>query len=275
MALRSARASTTARGGEFECGVAAHGIVSATLDDVRTLRDQPGGPAGPAIPPRFLRQADEQTVVGLASVLRAMAEPALQDRCFDEWGIVAGPRFSGRVMAVAAFDKFAREGLATFSPHIIPQYSLHAMAGAISVALGLHGPNFGVSGGADGLAEGLTAAVSLMDGDVFPGLWLVLTGWDPEPLPRAPDSGLTNSVCHALALALVPQAAEHGSLRLTAAATPRLSDDPAATSTLESLIDRLATSASGQPMAPWSLPLGWGGQIEQLANSASRARKAA
>jgi hypothetical protein len=229
------------------------------------------------VPLRFLRNADEQTVVGVAAVLRAIGDPALRDQRFAEWGVLAAPQFPGRLVGAAAFSKFQREGAATVSPHIIPQHSLHSLSGAVSVVLGMHGPNFGVGGGPEAMAEAFTAALTFLDHDTLAGLWLVLTGWDPEPVPDGSGSTSSESVCRGVALALVPAASQRRMLRLTTLPLPCAGQDPTgipAALTLAGLIDRLATSTDEQPGIPWSFRLCWGGQIEQI-NSAMRQRKAA
>ena len=48
------------------------------------------------------------------------------------------------------------------SPHIVPQCSLHSLAGAVSVAFGMHGPNIGTSGGEHAVSEGLFTSLSLL-----------------------------------------------------------------------------------------------------------------
>ena len=178
------------------CSLAAAGVVAASLAELPALRDQPGGPNAPPVPSRFLRHSDEQTVVGLAAVLQAMGSSALRDTCYDDWGVVAAPVFPGRMGGAGTFTKFREGGCAAISPHIIPQNSLHSVAGAISICLGMHGPNFGIGGGPDALAEGLTVALGLVDQSSLPGLWLVLTQWSPEPVPDGRGSTQTETTCH-------------------------------------------------------------------------------
>lgn len=93
--------------------------------------------------------------------------------------------------------------MAAVSPTILPQHSLHSVSGTISIALGIHGPNYGAGGGCGALGEGLLCAVTLMANGTLPGIWLVLTEWNPEPIPdegNAHDVG--DATCHALAIAL-------------------------------------------------------------------------
>lgn len=260
---RIAVPQSASRATVFQCGLAAHGVVEAALPELRALRDEPGVPPGPPVPPRFLRHADEQAVVGLAAVLRAVGDPALREQRYAEWGVLAAPQFPGRLAGAGALSKFVRDGAATVSPHVIPQYSLHSVAGTISVALGLHGPNFGIGGGREALSEGLTAALTFFDPETTPGLWLVLTGWDPEPIPDGAGSSQSNSVCRGVALALVAVEGASRVLRLTVEPKPQAA--PAANvPTLAGLISRLAQPARDSCDPIWSCPLPWGGQVELL-----------
>ena len=141
---------------------------------------------------------------------RAMADHELNNHDFSQWGVIAAPRFLGRAALAVAFARFAAEGAWGISPHVIPHHSLHALSGTVSQALKIHGPNFGVGGGADSAAEALLAASALLaDGEV-PGLWVVLTGFEPEFVPNdTTDSKPTSTSvdCVAVALALMP---DHG-----------------------------------------------------------------
>jgi hypothetical protein len=169
--------------------VAGHGLVRASLDQIPGLRR----------PASLLKQADEQTVVGLAAVSQAIERAGLAGTCFTDWGILAAPRYLGRAATIAALDRFAAEGAWGVSPHLIPHRSLHSQPGTISMALQSHGPNLGVGGGPEGAAEALLAAAALCSRNAPPGLWLVLTGWDHEPVPNL----AVTPVCLGLALALV------------------------------------------------------------------------
>jgi hypothetical protein len=87
---------------------------------------------------------------------------------------------------------------------------MHAVSGSISQALGIHGPNLGVGGGPNGAAEIFMAAATLLADKKLPGLWVILTGFDPEPpledLRRLPLNGQfkTRILCNGVALALAP-----------------------------------------------------------------------
>jgi hypothetical protein len=96
------------------------------------------------------------------------------------------------------------------SPHLIPHRTLHSLSGTISQALGIHGPNLGVGGGPESAVEIMhVAGVFLAEGR-FPGLWVVLSGWDPEPPLERPGGpslnghAVKNPACIGIALALLP-----------------------------------------------------------------------
>src|SRR5439155_169645 len=97
------------------------------------------------------------------------------------------------------------------SPHFIPHRSQHAVSGTVSQALKIHGPNFGTGGGPGGAVEALLAGAVLLEGDRLPGVWVVLTGWEPELVPDASGKPRGSSVCKGLAIALgAPQPSWHG-----------------------------------------------------------------
>lgn len=283
-----------------ECTVAAHGVVAASLSELPALRESPGVSGRHPIPPRFLRHSDEQTVVGLAAVLRAMDAEPLRDTCFDPWGVVAAPMFPGRLGGAATFRRYQQGGTAAISPHIIPQNSLHSVSSAISISLGMRGPNFGIGGGPEALAEGLMVAMTLSDPCILPGLWLVLTQWAPEPVPDGLGSTATETTCLAVALGLrhgMAQDHEGLTLRLTACAEqtaghtrirvfPETAEMPAGVPAAGEPADRsdsvpllglarwLAGEAGGRS-ASWTYGLPWGGRIELVEANCRQRTKAA
>ncbi|NLF70756.1 MAG: hypothetical protein GX575_17135 [Candidatus Anammoximicrobium sp.] len=288
-----------------ECAVAAHGVIAAPLNVLPALREQPGDSVRRPIPPRFLRHSDEQTVVGLAAVLKAMHAGPLRETCFDNWGVVAAPRFPGRLGGAATFRKYGQGGPAAISPHIIPQNSLHSVSSAISISLAMHGPNFGIGGGPEALAEGLTVAMTLLDSSDLPGLWLVLTQWSPEPVPDGLGSTQTETVCLAVALGMLRHAKQNSAgqdpegvtLRLTvpprldrsgrqvrlvsAAADPAgqtgAAEEPPERSGVPPLVElaRWLAGKPGERSAPWSLGLPWGGRVELARTNDFQQTKAA
>jgi hypothetical protein len=196
------------------CDLIAHAIAHTTLQEMGTLRRSPGPAAGERLPTSFLKHADEQSVIALAAVLRAIDGHGLAAVDFTDWGILAAPRFVGRVALAAAIQRYAVEGAWGISPHLIPHRSLHAVSGTISQALKIHGPNFGVGGGPFGAGEALLTAAALLGTTPIPGVWVVLTGWDPEPIPDREGTTSTPSVCRGLALALTPVRPNWRGLRL-------------------------------------------------------------
>jgi hypothetical protein len=202
------------------CGVACHALVEAPLADIPQLRDGPVPPGGGTLPPRFLRHADEQTVVGMRAVLEAIAvrragPVAGAETDFSTYGVVSAPCQPGRVAAAHSFALFGSGGPITVSPHIVPQCSLHSIAGAVSVALGMHGPNIGTSGGPQALGEGLLASLTLLntapaETPATPGIWFVTTAWDGEPAldreGRPQERSFDPPICVAVAVALMAAA---------------------------------------------------------------------
>lgn len=197
-----------------QCAVRAYAAVQAAPEALARLRQNPGRVPGDGIPANFLRHADEQTVVGLAAVLQAIETFGMAGQSFEDWGVLAAPHFIGRQIAAATMARFVREGGRTTSPHVIPHRSLHSVSGAISVALRIHGPNFGIGGGPGALAEGLATACTMLADGSLPGAWLVLTQWDPEPILDEQGLDPAPGTCHAVALAAVPADTADGGLRL-------------------------------------------------------------
>lgn len=274
------------------CSLAAAGVAAATLAELPALRDRPGGPNSRPVPPRFLRHADEQTVVGLAAVLRAMQDATLAGERYEAWGVIAAPVFPGRLGGAGTFTKFREGGCAAISPHIIPQNSLHSVAGAISVGLGMHGPNFGIGGGQEALAEGLTVAMSLVSDENLPGLWLVLTQWTQEPVPDGRGSTATETTCLGVAMALRAGAGPGATLRILLPGTSRCGARDRCQGPWEAPPSREAQPASGRAAlaelarwledrpdglqsAPWSFGLPWGGHVELVQEQYHQQAKAA
>jgi hypothetical protein len=203
-----------------DCAVAAVGTAQASGDTLPSLRTALQTPGGASLPASLLKHADEQTVVGLAAVFEAIRAYGLTKTAFADWGVLAGPRFLGRACLAVALQRFAQEGAWGVSPHLIPHRSLHSVSGTISQALGIRGPNFGVGGGPHSAAETLLVASALITDGQLPGLWVVVSGWDPEPILEQPNMpsvngfGPAHSVYRAAALALTTLRPDWNGLRL-------------------------------------------------------------
>ncbi|MEX0670287.1 MAG: hypothetical protein WD060_07515 [Pirellulales bacterium] len=91
-------------------------------------------PAGaPQLPPRFLRHANEHTVVGLQAVLQTLAAGLSQPE-LSRHAVVAAACQPGRLAAARTLALLSSGGAVTVSPHVVPQCSLHSVAGAVSVS---------------------------------------------------------------------------------------------------------------------------------------------
>ena len=270
------------------CGVASHALVEATLAEIPGLREQPVPEGVSALPPRFLRHCDEQTVVGMRAVLAAIAAHPEPRPSFTGYGVVAAACQSGRIATAQSLAMLRTAGGVAVSPHIVPQCSLHSVAGAVSVALGMHGPNIGASGGQHAVSEGLFTSLSMLaasavTGESLPGIWLVVSSWTQEPSLDAagkpecvpPQDARSGPICRALAVALTDDAnavADKGiSRRLTlhmpaamVMARPAAHDQTAA----DEILDFARGLAAG-PAASWSHACPWGAEIRLAPHAAA------
>ncbi len=266
------------------CCIASHALVEATLAEIPGLRDASVPDGVPPLPPRFLRHCDEQTVVGMRAVLAAIAAHPEPWPSFAGYGVVAAPCQSGRIATAQSLAMLRTAGGVAVSPHIVPQCSLHSVAGAVSVALGMHGPNIGVSGGQHAVSEGLFTCLSMLAADAsLPGVWLVVSGWTEEPSLDAagkpdcspPQDARSGPICRALAVSLTASAdaaANAGiSRRLTLhmpsairMARPAAEDRLAA----DEILDFARGLAAG-PAASWSHACPWGAEIRLAPHAAA------
>jgi hypothetical protein len=196
-----------------EAGVTAWAAVSVPWPQIDPLRPQPGPVHVKPVGPKTLRFADEQTIAGMAALLHAIHNHGWHDRSFADWGVLGIPRFLGRTVTASNITRSKTEPGFSISPHIIPNQCLHSLSGAVSVALGIHGPNFGVGGGPQAVAEGLTTGLSVLNENRLPGLWLIFTGFDPEPIPDTMGRPMNVPVAYAAALAIERDPRRH-TLRL-------------------------------------------------------------
>jgi hypothetical protein len=249
------------------CRVAAWASCRIAAADLPQLRQQPPIFLGSTLPAAFLKHADEQTVVGLTAVARAIQDFELENTDFSHWGVIAAPRFLGRAALAVALTRYAAEGAWGISPHLIPHRSLHALSGTVSQALKIHGPNYGVGGGADGAAEALMTAGALLASEELPGLWTVLTGFDPELIPGDPNQAEatpSESDGIAVALALVPPGHGHaGPLLSVGAGAAKLANLP------EFSLEELARAINhGESFSRWKLRCGGWASWDDTATAA-------
>jgi hypothetical protein len=252
------------------CTVASHALVEIRLSAIAALRDQPPPAGAPALPPRFLRHCDEQTVVGIRAVLEAIARHPAPRPAFDRYGVIGSSCAAGRIAAAQTLAQLKTGGAVVVSPHIVPQCSLHAPASAVSVALGMHGPVIGASGGPHALSEGLFAAFSFLQDATCDGIWLVVTEWDEEPRLDQAGKPVDDPLCRALALALVPAgdatAALTLHLRRDATMEGRFAQEA---QSLASFARALTMCAAGGVLASWSHACPWGAEIRVLARASA------
>jgi hypothetical protein len=256
-------------------------MVEARLSAIDTLRTGGWPATAPALPPRFLRHSDEQTVVGMHAVLAAIARYPEPRPSFDLHGVIAASVQAGRISAAQTLVQAAAIGGTAVSTRIVPECSLHSPAGAVSVGLGMHGPNIGVGGGPDALAEGLFTAIAWLRPMAAgrmrcDGVWLIVSGWDEEPVLDAAGKPITDPICRAVALSLVPLRAGHLALELHVDAAAGL-QPPAQTTSglLTALGNALAAHDHAGDVSQWSHRCPWAAEIRLVPADAATQGEAA
>lgn len=242
--------SVSERGSAVGVSLAGFATARAHANELAALRKNPGLPAGKVLPPGFLKNSDDQTVLGLAAVSRAMISLDRPMDSYQQWGVVAAPNFFGRFGTLQSFLNFRKDGAWGISPHLIPHHSLHAVSGTLSQALQIHGPNFGISGGPKAVAEAFLVAATMISENNLPGLWVVLSGHEPECVPQETDEQTpTSCLAAALALESLIDANSATSLEISGADNALDGDWPEF-----ALADFLTALEAKVPIGRWMLP---------------------
>lgn len=262
------------KGLALEATVVASATASAPLAAFPAMRKSPPRFPGVDLAGHFLKHADEQTVIALEALRLAVERFDLDPRQQNEWGIVGVPRYIARMAGAHILTRFNDGGGQTVPPHALAQNSLHSIAGAASIALGVHGPNVGLGGGPGAIHDGLTAALTMFDAAACPGIWLLFAQWEPEPIPDGHGKAANEPVCHAVALALMPGAAGQSVLRLKVSAGNH--DHVTAAEPAVSNLAACVEQAQGGRPAEWIYDLPWQATIElKLAAQTQQRRLAA
>jgi hypothetical protein len=215
-------------------------------------------------PLHFFKHADEQTMLAVHAVDNAIQRHGFDPRAHEAFGVIAAPRFLGRMAAAAVIRRYLRDGAQGVTPHIISQHSLHSVSGAISVLLGCKGPNLGVGGGPGALDDALLTQLSLFSSANIPGVWLVGSTWDPEPIIDREGNCLNDPECFAFAMAVQATAAgqpSQGTLRLHS--SPRAATESIAPEiTAADFVRQMQVADLRQTSLQMSWPLSWGPQLE-------------
>ena len=248
---------------ELSAGLIGWGTARADLAAIAGMRKKLPTWAPPDTPGHFLKYSDEQTVLAVAAIDQAICSAELDPQRFQNWSIIAAPRFIGRIAGVATLARFDRGGGPGISPHVIPQHSLHSISGALSILLSSRQPNFGIGGTGDSLSEGLFAALTFPPGDRA-GVLLVATAWEPEPQLDNEGNCLNSPVCHAVALALQQAAAGSNSGKLRLIVDNGSIDARRAVHWFENaagLCNRLTALVPGGPAGDFAWRLPWGATL--------------
>lgn len=242
--------------------IAEWGYARIPLAELAPLRRRIPAWAPADTPNHFFKYSDEQTVLAVQAIdsLVARSGSPPQPR-----PVIAAPQLFGRLGGSASLHKFRSGGGSAVSPHTIPQHSLHSVSGAISILLGSHAANVGVGGGPNALAEGMLAAATLFSLETS-GVWLVCTGFDPEPLPgdiASASQAIGYAAVLALEAATVSALEANGSLRLKVQPEPTGARSTLG-ATLPALVSALAdaeTSNTGAALT-WNYPGGISLELE-------------
>ncbi|MEI8016745.1 MAG: hypothetical protein WCH39_01030 [Schlesneria sp.] len=233
----------------LECAVTSYATTRLTYDAVNALRKQSDTLPG-ALGNSVLRHSDEQTLTALVAVKDAISRFKTPSEGFQNWGVVFSTRYLGRTAFAQALNKFAVDGPWNVSVQVVPNRSLHSPASMLGLALGCHGPCVGVGGGLDGEPDAWMTAISLLDQQSLPGIWLVFSGWEPDERIDIEGTPLTETSCTTLALALQPASTANPTARLRIVYdqfAPIALEVPAKTTAM-TLFENFIASGSEQPL---------------------------
>jgi hypothetical protein len=197
----------------MSCRVVGHALLEARYSEIDGMRNRPAPAGAPPLPPRFLRHADEHTIVGLHAVLDVIAANGLSPSTLVGHAVIGAPCQMGRLATARVLVAMPAAGAMAIKPHVVPQCSLHSLAGAVSVAIGMHGPHLGIGGGVGAIWEGLLAATTLLMSGGDPdcrSTWLVATEWDEEPALDDTATPTDNPLCRGLAVLLEATSSDDG-----------------------------------------------------------------
>ena len=245
------------------CAVGAHSVLRVPFAEIAGLRKNPGPLLATSPPASLMKHADHQTVLAITAVRNAARDAGWSERSFEDWAVLVAPRYFGRVLLAVAMSKYNRVGPSGVSPLIVPTLSLHAASGSLSLAIQSRGFNYSVSGGPNHLGEALLTGLAARDEGV-PGVWVVATGFDPEPAPDAAGNSLNAAFGYAVALALVPESSSLARLNLRLVPTAAASEDQAAFTppSLPALARFLEDTALARKPRRWFAAIPGGGAIE-------------
>lgn len=257
----------------ISCRIASHALFEARYSAMDELRTRPAPAGAPPMPPRFLRHADEHTIVGLHAVLEAIAGSRISASALVGHAVIGAPCQMGRLATARVLVAMPTAGALAIKPHVVPQCSLHSLAGAVSVALGMHGPHLGIGGGVGAIGEGLLATTTLLMSGGDPdcrAAWLVATEWDEEPTLDDTATPTDDSLCRAIAVLLEATSPDDGDgehapiVSLSVRPTHRATCTPLHTvgsSAIVALSQAITRAHEAGSAAAWTLECPWGVEV--------------
>ena len=228
----------------------------ASHAEISTWRKKSAISAPKPLSTGLLRQMDEQTLLCLRTVTSWLESTPEPPPDFSSWAVLGAPRYLGRCRVAQQVRDFEQGGPSKISPHGIPHCSLHAVSGTLSMALGCHGPNFGIGGGADHLHQALLTVVTLLNRQVVPGVLLAVSAWETEPFPLEPHG---DEICNAVVLGFQLSKLSSQEVTLQFHPAEHLGES---SGSLEDLRSFLTISTSGKAEQAWRAKIAGVGVIE-------------
>ena len=163
-----------------------------------------GRGATPPLPVNALKQADEQTVAAVSAVAPRLHRYGLDAAVFRDWGVLAAPYYMGRPAMAAAVQRFQTEGAWGASPHLPPTArSIRRPARSASCSSSAD-PTSASAAAPAAPRKSWRRRPRCSTPRRVPGVWVVLTAFDPDLPPDRAGALAPGTHCAALALALTP-----------------------------------------------------------------------
>src|SRR5207302_3070199 len=112
--------SVLSRGSAVAVGLAGWATARASMEQLAALRKDPGLPPDQTLAPGFLKHSDDQTVLALAAISRAMTSLSRPTACYRAWGVIAAATLFGRYGTFQSLVNFRSDGAWGITPHMIP-----------------------------------------------------------------------------------------------------------------------------------------------------------
>src|SRR4051812_37102727 len=86
------------------CRLAATSLMRSSAETIAQVRRQPVIVGDQKMPVSFLKHAEDQSVLALATVLQALEQECWHTRSFAQWAVIAAPNFFGRLTIARSIE---------------------------------------------------------------------------------------------------------------------------------------------------------------------------